>query len=809
MEHIDIPNDSIFSRFYRIKEIPDIDSYFDRRTFERNEKTLTKFFVRIVKRYKELLPPNIPLIFVIEDTYCIDEISLELMRAIKNSDIRGMCLITTYQDQFNNIIRNNTDLFHKVAELVNADRLHLMDNITDIKTAHDILLFNIKDKINVSSISSKLIDIIIRKSFNGNPLFMIDIINSLIDSGIFVKYPHRELIPSEELVEMVEYNDWSKFTVPIRMEKIIGNMIDTLPPKEIILLKYASVIGNTFDLDKLYDLNPFNSVTFDDLMSIIQNLESYGVIEILYDLNPKLLVCKFSVPFIREILYQRMLIEQKNDIHEALARKLQYSKFSYMPHHMEVRFLRNHLKTAEKSIMHHMDENEDDLTEQKISQNSLKICCVKNICERLKVFDLRLDSNIDLQKPLIWTGFIWKKSDKGIRWEKRYVVITNKKFYYWYYESDYKENKMPLGYFELKRMHSVEIQTGELYRGVEIFCIQASSWMKKEVSKGARKFIFSGETGEEVSGIITTLNFLKVKALYDEFTHNFGVINLPLDHGVGKKTNKKIKMKFGKANALKLNTNKNSNLYNSIARKSLMTLKSISSEKDNIHRISMRRTSGIPLNYIDFEADDNDNKDRIEKTKETLLNCLGWSFPVFLAFIQDIILNVDNVGMNDDNRMITVPSHLNLPMTKRQTIINSNIISAAHKGSIMMNFIEEQNSEGDSYEISRLGLTETRKTENGFKPGVNGGNLLGSDEVNKFTLSKSKGTNKELLSVTPESLKDTVVTPGTGKDVFYSSLNTKLINLDITLDDDYMNDEPQENAEVSYNYNSTIFKQNK
>src|SRR5690606_4857882 len=99
------------------------------------------------------------------------------------------------------------DIFSKIPELLNADKLHIMENITDIKTAHDLLLFNIKDKINVSSINSFLIDIVLRKSFNGNPLFMIDIVNSLIDSGIYVRHPQKELIPSDELKTMIEFND--------------------------------------------------------------------------------------------------------------------------------------------------------------------------------------------------------------------------------------------------------------------------------------------------------------------------------------------------------------------------------------------------------------------------------------------------------------------------------------------------------------------------------------------------------------------------------------------------------------------------
>jgi hypothetical protein len=809
MDHIEMPSDSNFARFYKIKEIPETDLFFFRRNFERNEKTLSKFFLKLVKKYKELLPPKVPLIFVIEDAHCLDEISLELMRTIKNSDIAGFCIITTYQDSFNTIIRNNHDLFYKIAELVNTENLHIMDNITHFKTAHDLMLFNIKDKVNVNSINHKLIDIIIRKSFNGNPLFMIDIICNMVDSGRLTTIKQKELYPSTELEDMVEFNDWSKFTVPVRMEKIIGNMIDSLPPKEIIILKHAAVIGNIFDLNKLYDLNPFNSVTFDDLSNIIRSLENYSIIEILYDINPKFVVCKFSVPFIREILYQRMLIEQKISIHEALAKKLQYSKFSYMPYYKEAYFLNNHLKTAEKTIMHHMNENDDEKALETYSFNSMKVSLVKEICEKLRIINVKSDGKNNTNA--IWSGYIFKKSDKGITWEKRFVVITDKRFYYWYYKEDYEQIKMPLGYFDLKNIYSVKIQPAEGNKIV--FCIHTSNWVKKETVKGHRMYYFSTnkEDEEEVKKIIATLSFLKVKAIYDEFTHNFGVINLPLIHEIKKKPNKKIKMKFGKPSSFK--GNKSSNLYNSIARKSLMTLKSICSEKDNLHRISIRRTSGMQMYYIDIEGEDSDYKDRIERAKESLLNCLANTFPVLIAFIQDIILNIDNVGMNEENRMITIPGHL--AMFKQASFLSANTLSG-HKNSVMNNIDEQEEkdsvedndeAEADSHTTATKldNIIESRKTENGLKMngyvGFSASGATYSDEVNRFTLSLAKRENvvtpgKKEESATPEDKQDAddiAYNKKNTTEIHYSTLNKKLMNLNLTLDDDYMDGEDNDN----------------
>ncbi len=144
----------------------------------------------------------------------------------------------------------------------------------------------------------------------------------------------------------------------------------------------------------------------------------------MYDLNPKELVCKFAIPFLREVCYQRMLIEQKNDIHLSVARLLQNTKFSYIPHNKEIAMLQKHLKITEKSIINYMEEDDDNnqkkVTVETMNLNNMKIFQVKDICGKLKAIDLRLEDEIDLtkQNPKIKSGTVNKKSDKNITWEE-------------------------------------------------------------------------------------------------------------------------------------------------------------------------------------------------------------------------------------------------------------------------------------------------------------------------------------------------------------------------------------------------------
>jgi len=71
-----------------------------------------------------------------------------------------------------------------------------------------------------------------------------------------------------------------------------------------------------------------------------------------------------------------------------------------------------------------------------------------------------------------------------------------------------------------------------------------SSWYKKEQLKGPRRFFFSFSTRKELYEWTMALNFLRVKAIHDDFTLKFGTIHLPLKFEVKRKTVKIIKKKF-------------------------------------------------------------------------------------------------------------------------------------------------------------------------------------------------------------------------------------------------------------------------
>jgi len=154
-----------------------------------------------------------------------------------------------------------------------------------------------------------------------------------------------------------------------------------------------------------------------------------GIIEFLNDFSPKTLVCKFAVPFIRVVLYQRMLIEQRNDIHLNTAKCLQHNEFSYMPYKDELRLLDMHLKITEKTIINYLEENDDEdvykegphsENKQSFNLNNLKIYYVKDLCEKLKEIDLRVNAEGEevSKNESLKSGILKKKADDYMTWEK-------------------------------------------------------------------------------------------------------------------------------------------------------------------------------------------------------------------------------------------------------------------------------------------------------------------------------------------------------------------------------------------------------
>jgi len=222
---------------------------------------------------------------------------------------------------------------------------------------------------------------------------------------------------------------------------------------------------------------------------------------------------------------------------------------------------------------------------------------------------------------------------------------------------------MPLGYFELKEINTIDIQPDYSYGGKQnIIKISVNSYYKKDSKKSERSFLFCTKDKSKLYEWVITLNFLRVKAIYDEFKTSFGVINLPMNHEVKISTKKRMKMK------LNLNEDdKKKKLqfsYSSFIRKSMMGSSSLITNL-NPGTNYKKRNSNI-ANFVQMNSiEEIDQTKILNKTKENISFLWDVGMLIVSANIQKKIFeNIFTNSVLNENRMLNIPGHISKKITK-------------------------------------------------------------------------------------------------------------------------------------------------
>ena len=684
-EHFNIPEHKI--EYIKSKYVlhfidTNFDIYFSKRNYCGYENDLINYFIDLIDEYCNKYIPNTALMLIIEDTHLIDSYSVSLINKIRS--MPNKFIICTYQNNIN-------PYKPQKPSLLEADKEIRLSGLFNERDVHNLIIdFCSKNKkIEVRSIDKNIFFTILSRSFHNNPLFIIELVDSLLEEKQIIVNDNQELIPSETFKKYIELMDWSKINIPFIIEKVVGNIIDSLKCEDIITLKHASVIGTIFDLDKLYKLNIINSLTSEGLRQKIYKYADYGLIEILFDFDPKKIVVKFSIPFLKEILYKRMLVETKNEIHLKVARLMGDSKFRYLPREIEKKLVNHHLIEEEKTILDHLVDTGDGKVEQILKEVNQRIKYLKETIDTVKDIDTRAqdygDIEIDKQlslsdnggeedgryeekkeddnqeenklisnrnMPIVKGGSIEKKSDKGITWERRFVIITKTRFFYWYTYNDYKSNKQYLGMFELKNIYLIKkLSDFEFGQKTNLLQLKVSSFFKKQQLKDGRDYIFSFKSKSELNSWIITLNLLRAKSIYDEFRNTFGVINFPFNHEkIGKEDKRKIKRAFVMPDLSYFKRKKIQNFY---LMKTKIINKSKKDKEKNEKTNEKQGNDGVALLEEQKTAIENECTIKLKERTECLLTV---TFGYFLGILQKNILSYKSDSTN--RFLIGEPNHL-------------------------------------------------------------------------------------------------------------------------------------------------------
>ena len=635
---------------------------------------LNQYYFFINNIHKEKLNQyniKIPIIIIIESLNLSDKYSLDFLRyyLTNNSKSNNILFITTnsiplfpqYIYQQKNIIEpfyklgNNKSFYQYEISILNGKEKMNYFIINFFKEKKDIL---------VEKASDIILNFLIHKTYGGIQEQVIRFLLYLYDNKyIYVKKINEvlTLIENEQFNLMLKRNDFIDLLIPYSIEKNIYNIINKeLNIEEIALLRICAVLGDLFDTVKLSKIlknngysyiNSFNeywkqinncsSKEFNLYESLLE-LEKKNVIEILFDMqtNHKFVVCKFSIPFMREILYQCTSLDQRNELHYIIGKiiknkidiKSDYAIYKYYNDELDLLNLKNHLKKME-IFMHDYntrkinkyEEKNKNISEENFSLNNLKTILIREIS--IKLLNTKNDKN-----TVIKSGYLEKKSDGKITWEKRFFILTPNKFSYYYSENDYKSNAEPLGFFYLKNLYDVKVLRND---DKFIFCLTVNEWIKKKELMTERIYVLNSEKWEDLYIWTISLKILKIKAFYDSFFTNRWYINFPLFE-TGRENEKSELMEY----VFKLNISDNS---------------LIDSDKDEIkrkeginNRVKQRKQSFIGLS---FKESNSFKKRTFHLYIEIIFNyfrfLIRYAFSSFLNNIQIKIQDINNIDINE------------------------------------------------------------------------------------------------------------------------------------------------------------------
>ncbi|CAD8122137.1 unnamed protein product [Paramecium sonneborni] len=545
------------------------------------------------------------IIFVLDDGHNIDEDSLKIIKHLMkhNKFILFIFIFRhdyfeqfQFHEQHQNQIQMIEDELESIAtklndisnfEYISFKNLLLSDfqvllsdlfHINKIKCSKNQELSNLQDQniLHYEYIKTQMmqcntqeffIQTLYRKT-QGNPLTFITLIEKLLkDNYIIIDNKQQEIATLNDcLLNILNLDEFVILEAPLNKIRINSSYLDKIGCLELLILKVASIIGDIFDVQTLNKIQPFKEVIQkENLIKILNSLEESEIIETM-ELNDLNKYYRFAKPFLREIIYQRLLFSQRRELHKFYAQALQEipSQFE-INEKLEAQRLEHNWILAEQKWNSQSNIKHREL---ELSHKAKRSIIIKSIQTKL----ITKTNNIKL-------GLLKKKSDKNVTWAERYCLMTQKEFKYYYSELDYhRQPQNALGTINLSSIYQiVPLNDKEKVNSKYAFEIRTGGWFKRQKLMPRRDFYFSAISEEGMEEWTIYIEFMRVKATYDEFVNNFGKIQFPIanfkefyDMSLGTEMNNYQKQTQKK--------NKKSNMIQSQKRNTFLSTNSICKE---------------------------------------------------------------------------------------------------------------------------------------------------------------------------------------------------------------------------------------
>mgnify|MGYP003571286448 CR=1 FL=1 len=729
------------------------------------------FFFEMIELYSKTLRSKIevdkfvmPIIFVLDDIQLSDKFSVSFIEFLfnniilnKNNNLNPFILIMAQQTPFNNNFRGlnppELDSFLKKNVTLNfkkniESKIICLDipTVIDKNILKKIIIFNFKKSVlkqygtELSVVDNKILDFLLTKSFNGIPFLVITLLKSLINSDKFIQTLSGEFIITSELKDESDVMDWNDIILPYIYEKITSNSMNKLLNfREILILKYASIMGTMFDIKILDKINPLSSIIkIEDIIILTEKLNKEHFVELFNDNQTKKnkLICKFAFPFLRETLYQKFLMETRAPLHMKLAGVISMSKrIIYFSLDDEIKLLKRHLFNSEINIINELKLNKTEIkttkdilqTKKDLSFNNLKILLIKEICHNFyrSQLDNLLDGNLEMYKQ--------SKSS----WIRVYYIINTKKIMVYNQDDEKKEKeeRRPILMLALNSIFRNEIDNNKFNKtknNVLEICVgeEGSIWTRGFLPRKKMHYFFASEKIKDIYQLEIGINFLKMKVNYDDFTEYYGSARFPL-----------YKMKWFEKKEEKYFFDSENNI-----KYKLWDI----SENDNNKK---RKKSHVSVEKL---------IDQSQGLKKPFSMLMKSAWACFFGVIQENIFNFNrksyNISNNDNEKsylVIKTPNHI-------QKVIN--------KLFLLDSFINKNNNSNISNNNSNNISLNTGKESDISKSILSINNM--DDTLDKNNIISKKNTNtSNSTSVNNSIISHSTITKKDSKTVKFRSIN--------------------------------------
>jgi class 3 adenylate cyclase/tetratricopeptide (TPR) repeat protein len=238
---------------------------------------------------------QMPTVFCMEDIHWGDSASFKLLKDIIFNFQHPAIVIYTLRPHASLFTSHEQEI---VAPLYKEIRLSELSP----SQAEDMM----RSMLNTDILPQDLCRLIHHRA-EGNPFFLEEILNALVDSRALVFENGRWRL----------HRGFKESDIPSTIHGVIASRMDQLNPKEKRILQEAAVIGRAF----LYDLLKQISTHQESVDSGLYRLERAGLI-ILRSLHPEMeFMCKHAL--VQEVSYRSLLRRERQQIHERIGHTIE------------------------------------------------------------------------------------------------------------------------------------------------------------------------------------------------------------------------------------------------------------------------------------------------------------------------------------------------------------------------------------------------------------------------------------------------------------------------------------------------------